>query len=58
MSTSKHAQDPRWLVAYSICNAIYKSGCACAFKECEPCNVMTLAACRAEEEFEKGRVSA
>lgn len=50
--------EPRWLASYAICNAIYKSGCACEFTKKEPCDCILLAACRAEEIIEKGRVSA
>lgn len=50
--------DPRWPVAYAICEALYRDGCACSFTKKEPCDRMTLAACRAEAEIEKGRVSA
>jgi hypothetical protein len=52
------APDPRWPVAYAICAALYRDGCACEFTKKEPCDRMTLAACRAEEIIEKGRVSA
>ena len=50
--------DPRSLLAYAICTAVYPNGCVCKRTEKSPCEHMTDHASRIVAEIEQGRVSA